>query len=361
MSQVCIKKADYTDLDIDSLLAPLGGMEHFVSQGDKVLLKINLLSAKEAARAVTTHPAMVSAVARVVRLAGGIPFIGDSPAGTFSHKALKKTYASSGITNIADREGITLNFNTRSRKMDFPQAQRLKTIPICDFIQEADKIIALPKLKTHSFQFMTLACKIMYGAVPGLFKATYHARFSSRLAFADILLDILTGIKPQLYIMDGIIGMQGQGPASGDPVRLGFALASTDPVAMDIAVCRILGIEPVGIPVLKRANIRKWWPDNIDYPLLKPNDVSYKGFVLPNTADHLITGKKLPQKRPVVTEKCVGCGECETICPKGAITLTGDNAQMKFAQVNYSKCIQCYCCHEVCPENAIVLSILKSA
>ena len=125
-------------------------------------------------------------------------------------------------------------------------------------------------------------------------------------------------------------------------------------------MCRILGIEPVGIPVLKRANIRKWWPDNIDYPLLKPDDVSYKGFVLPNTADHLITGKKLPQKCPVVTAKCVGCGECEAICPKGAITLTGDTIQMKIAQVNYSKCIRCYCCHEVCPENAIILNILKS-
>jgi len=359
LSQVCIQKADYKDLNIDSLLTPLGGMESFISRGDNVLLKINLLSAREPTRAVTTHPQVVRVVAQAVRQAGGVPYIADSPSGTFSQKALRRAYDISGITDIAEKEGITLNFNTRSRKMNFPQAQKLKTIPICDFIQEADKIIALPKLKTHSFQYMTLACKIMYGAIPGLTKAGYHARFPGRSAFADFLLDILTQVKPHLYIMDGILGMQGQGPASGDPVELGLLLASTDPIAMDMAVCHILGIEPVGIPVLKRANIRKWWPDTIDYPILKPDDVSFKGFILPNTADHLITGKKHPQKRPVITEKCVGCGECETICPKGAITLAGDTVQVMTAQVNHSKCIRCYCCHEVCPEDAILLSVLK--
>ena len=100
------------------------------------------------------------------------------------------------------------------------------------FIQEADRIIAFPKIKTHAFQFMTLACKIMYGAVPGLTKGAYHARFPSRTSFADMLLDLLTGIKPDLYIMDGIVAMEGQGPANGDPVHLGLVMAATDPVLL---------------------------------------------------------------------------------------------------------------------------------
>jgi len=157
-------------------------------------------------------------------------------------------------------------------------------------------------------------------------------------------------VKPQLVIMDGILGMQGQGPASGDPVRLGWVLASTDPVAMDITVCRIIGIEPIGIPVLKRAKIRHMWPERIDYPLLKPEDITITGFKLPNTADHLLTGKKPPSKSPIVTDKCNGCGDCEEICPKGAVTVDDE-----VANLNYSKCIRCFCCHEVCPENAIKL------
>ena len=218
----------------------------------------------------------------------------------------------------------------------------------------ADKVIALPKLKTHSFQYMTLACKIMYGAVPGLTKAKYHAQFPRRASFADMMLDILTIVKPQLYIMDGIVGMQGQGPGSGDPVKLDLVLASTDGVAMDISVCKILGIEPVGIPALKRAKVRGLWPEKVDYPILSPGEVAYKGFRLPNTADHLLTGKKPPQKSPVITDKCTACGACESICPKEAVRIKGE-----MAEVAYAKCIRCFCCHEICPEDAIELRSLK--
>lgn len=355
MTTVCIEKADYSDINIESLLAPLGGISQFVRKGDRVLLKINLLSAREPERAVTTHPELVRAVARAVIQAGGIPFIGDSPSGTFSQKALEKAYVQSGIADLAREESIRLNDDTTSIKMDFPESKRLRSASVCRFIQEADRIIALPKLKTHSFQYMTLACKIMYGIVPGLTKGAYHARFPTRTSFADMLLDLLTKIKPDLYIMDGIVAMEGQGPANGDPVRLGLVMASPDPVAMDIAICNILGIEPVGIPVLKRAKIRKWWPETLDYPLLTPEDVFRKGFRLPNTADHLITGKQPPSKSPVVTEQCVGCGDCETICPKNAIRVESDTAE-----VNYGDCIRCYCCHEVCPEDAIILASKKS-
>ena len=113
-----------------------------------------------------------------------------------------------------------------------------------------------------------------------------------------MMLDITTFIKPVLFIMDGIIGMQGQGPGSGDPVNLGWLLASTDPVAMDIAVCRLVGIEPVAIPALKRAKVRKLWPEKIEYPILFPDDIAYEGFKLPNTSDYLLTGKRRPVRAP---------------------------------------------------------------
>jgi uncharacterized protein (DUF362 family) len=354
MATVSIIKATYSDPEIETLLAPFGGMEQFVKKNEKVLLKVNLLSAKGPEKAVTTHPDFVRAVAKTVREAGGEPFIGDSPSGPFSKRNLNKAYRRSGLENLAGDEEIPLNFNTGVKKLDIPKGKRLQRSPICDYVLNADKVIALPKLKTHSFQYMTLACKIMYGVVPGLTKAKYHAQFPRRVSFADMMLDILTIVKPQLYIMDGIMGMQGQGPGSGDPVKMDLVLASTDCVAMDISVCKILGIEPVGIPALKRAKVRGLWPERIEYPIQGPEDVAYKGFRLPNTADHLLTGKKPPRKSPVITDKCTACGDCESICPKDAVKVQG-----QMAEVTYSKCIRCFCCHEVCPEDAIMLRSVK--
>ena len=354
MAKVSIIKATYSDPKIETLLAPLGGMAQFVTKNEKVLLKINLLSAKEPEKAVTTHPEFVRAVAKAVREAGGEPYIGDSPAGTFSKRNLKKAFERSGLENLAKEEKIPLNIDTGVKKLDVPNGKRLRRSPICNYALNADKVIALPKLKSHSFQYMTLACKIMYGIVPGLTKAKYHARFPSRLSFADVMLDVLTIVKPHLYIMDGITGMEGQGPGSGDPVKLDLVLASIDHVAMDIAVCKILGVEPVGIPVLKRAKIRGLWPESIDYPIRRPEDVAYKGFRLPNTADHLLTGKKPPKKSPVITGKCIACGDCERICPKHAVKVIGH-----MAEITYSKCIRCFCCHEVCPEDAIMLGSVE--
>ena len=351
---VSILKATYAEPGIERLLDPLGGMERFIEKGDRVLLKVNLLTAKEPEKAVTTHPEFVRAVARAVREAGGQAFIGDSPAGTFSKRNLRKVYQKSGLEKLSKEEDIPLNYDTGLQRLDIPGSKRLRNSPFCTYVLDADKVIALPKIKTHSFQYLTLACKIMFGAIPGLTKAKYHAQFPTRTAFADMLLDILHVAKPQLIIMDGILGMQGQGPNSGDPVRLDCVLASINPVAIDIAVCRMIGVEPVRIPVLKRAKIRNGWPERVEYPLLHPEDVEIPEFTLTNTAEQLLTGKKTPKKSPVVGKNCIGCGECEKICPKGAIKV-----REEVAGVDYSKCIRCFCCHEVCPEDAITLDVVR--
>jgi uncharacterized protein (DUF362 family) len=353
--QVMIKKTDYYNPQINALLMPLGGMERYIRKGDKVLLKINLLSARAPDEAVTTHPEFVRAVAREVKKAGGVPYIGDSPAGTFSEKILIKAYEKSGIMAMAKEEGIPLNFDTGSEKVIIPDGIRIKKIPICNYILRADKIIGVPKLKTHSLQYLTLACKNMYGAIPGLIKAKYHALFPGKMAFADMLLDIYSFINPNLFIMDAVLGLHGEGPAgNGDPIEIGLALASEDGIAMDIAVCNLIGIEPAVIPLLKRAKIRGMWPQSIEYPILTPHENRIDGFRMPGTSSHLVTGERRESKSPVITEKCIGCGECRKICPKKAINIVDETAS-----IDYSKCIRCYCCQEVCPANAIRLMNIK--
>ena len=168
MATVSLVRAAYTDFDLEALLAPLGGMSPFVRANEKVLLKVNLLSAKVPAKAVTTHPEFVRTVARAVKRAGGSPYIGDSPAGPFTKRVLDRAYRCSGLEKMAGEEAIVLKRETCTEKVEIPDARRFKRATICDFMLKADKVIGLPKLKTHSFQYLTLACKIMYGVVPGL-------------------------------------------------------------------------------------------------------------------------------------------------------------------------------------------------
>jgi uncharacterized protein (DUF362 family) len=351
---VSIQKSTYTDIDLESLLNPLGGIQKYIKNGEHVLLKTNLLTPSTPEKAIVTHPAVISAVARAVLKTGGIPYIGDSPSGQFTKRRLEKTYEKAGVKDLANNLGIELNYDTRTQKIIIPHGKKLKKTNLCNFVLNADKIIALPKIKTHSFMIMTLATKIMYGVIPGLTKAKYHSMFIRKTAFAEMLLDVLSIRKPDLIIMDGIVGMQGDGPSGGVPVNLEVLLASEDAVAMDLAVCDILDIEPIGIPTLRQAKIRKLWPQEISYPLLSPTDVKYTNFLLPSTADYLVTGRKKPNRSPILTAKCTACGQCEEICPKRAIKIINQKAQ-----VDYTKCILCYCCQETCPYDAIKLEVIK--
>ena len=352
--KVTIQKSTYETLEIDSLIKPLGGIKNFIEKGDRVLLKTNLLNASEPEKSVVTHPNFIKSVAKEILQIDAIPYIGDSPSGPFTKRRLEKVYSKSGLIDLSNEFGIELNYDTRSKKVDIPNGKRLRKTSICNYVIEADKIISLPKLKTHSLMIMTLAIKNMYGAIPGLIKARYHSKFIRKKAFAEMLLDILLITKPNLIIMDGIMAMEGDGPAGGKIVDLGLSLASDNPYAIDLAVCDILNIQPVGIPTLKEAKIRKLWPKKIEYPLLNPKDIKYNNFDLPSTADYILTGKKIPSKYPIPKENCTACGECVKICPKKIIKI-----DKNIAKIDYSKCIKCYCCHEICQYNAIKLENKK--
>ncbi len=347
---VSIQRASYESLGLEKLLQPLGGLGSFVKRGDHVLLKVNLLRASTPEQMVVTDPRLVKAVAEAVLKAGGTPFIADSPSGPFTKHALTRVYEKAGLLEVSRDLGIELNMNTDSEKISVPNGKRLSSMNLCSYVRKADVIISLPKIKTHSSTVMTLAVKNMFGTVAGLTKAKYHSLYIRRAAFADMLLDVLSMVPPQLNILDGVMGMQGEGPGTaGTPVKLGVVMASADAIAMDISVCRMLGLEPVSIPVLRAARLRGLWPAEISYPLSSPEDVAYHGFVLPRTAE-----KRAPTRSPRVTEACIGCGDCARICPRCAITMVDGRAS-----VDYTRCIRCYCCSEVCPQNAIALEDLK--
>jgi uncharacterized protein (DUF362 family) len=108
---------------------------------------------------------------------------------------------------------------------------------------EADAVNNLPKWKTHGFTLLTLGVKNLFGCVPGTKKALWHLKAGdNHTLFAQMLVDLCQAIRPSLTLLDGIVGMEGTGPGSGDPIPLGLILASKDPLSLDQIVCDLLGI-----------------------------------------------------------------------------------------------------------------------
>ncbi len=222
---------------MNSLLEPLGGIGAFVRPGERVLLKPNLLAAKAPEAAVTTHPAVVKAVAEMLRDAGCRVMIGDSP-------------GIGGFRKVADKSGISqAALESGAELVDFDETIEVKgegtfrRIAIARAYWEADKIINLPKLKTHEMMTMTCAVKNLFGAVVGAEKPAWHLKAgTSREQFARLLLEIYLLKMPVLNIVDGIVAMEGNGPGSGDPVRLGALIAGVNPVAVDVVAGRLAGI-----------------------------------------------------------------------------------------------------------------------
>jgi uncharacterized protein (DUF362 family)/NAD-dependent dihydropyrimidine dehydrogenase PreA subunit len=362
-----VKCASYDESEVEASVSKalnlVGGIDKYVKKGDRVLLKINLLSASAPEKAITTHPSVVKAMVKQVQSAGGIPVIGDSPGGPFNRKMLETAYQKSGMKAVADETGALLNYNTGSKKVSNPQGRLVKKLDILKLLDEVDVVITMPKLKTHTFTKFTGATKILFGLVPGLTKPAYHLKFSDIDLFSDMLLDILVYVKPSLSVMDGVVGIEGDGPgAQGEAKKVRVILASNDSVALDVVATTIIGMKPKDVPILRRAVERGMTSgdvSDIEVAGEKIDDVkvSYRhpsgSEGLMNTVISNKIIRRLLLKAvipyPVANENCIRCGICKQNCPAGAITIT-DKARM-----NLSKCIRCYCCHELCPHKAVTL------
>jgi uncharacterized protein (DUF362 family)/NAD-dependent dihydropyrimidine dehydrogenase PreA subunit len=355
----------------------LGGIRTFVKVRQRVCLKVNLLQAAKPEQAITTHPAVIEAMVRLVKEAGATPFIADSPGSgiPYTEEGLRQVYQTTGMLDLVKRAGVELNWDTSAVKVSFPEGKMIKLIDIIKPVIDADAIISLPKLKTHMLTTFTGATKNLFGVVPGLSKPGYHAKLADTGKFAEMLLDIIAFVKPVLNVMDAIIGMEGNGPGShGKPRQIGLLLVSSDTVAIDAVACQIIGIDPMRILMLKEAADRGWWngsSQSIEVLGEKIEDVKISNFLMPKNSFPIIGDKPkestliqkivskyfLPFEKSALTprpvpqrDRCTACGECVQACPQGAITIKND-----LVIVDDSKCIRCYCCHENCPEAAIEL------
>jgi len=335
---------------VEKAFGLLGGMGDFVKKAEKVLVKPNMLSARPAEDGVCTHLEVIRAAVRLVKACGAIPFIGDNPGGSMSPK---QAYEGSGLAALAREEGAEL--------LEPKDIKVVKNIPFASYIFECDKIISLPKMKTHSLMGLTGAVKNMFGAVAGLHKSELHKRFPGPEEFAKVLVDAFEVAKPHLVLLDGIISMDRDGPASGRLKDTDILIAGEDSVAIDAVFSVLIGMEPLDLLTTKEAYKRQLGEADMKNIQILGEDLrecAIKDFKLPGKSGLIgflgVFAKpvaKLVRFGPVIVEKmCKKCKLCAETCPVSAISI-----EEKRSLINSDICIRCMCCHEVCPYRAIVL------
>jgi ferredoxin len=179
--------------------------------------------------------------------------------------------------------------------------------------------------------------------------------------FSNALIDICEFIKPVLHIMDGIIGMEGAGPSSGSPRKVGAVIASENPHDLDKIACEIIGLKVQEVPTLRKAYERDLITDNTEDvkifgdslerlktpDFVKASSTSGNYRRIPKPVRRFLI-EKLKSKPVFRHDDCIGCGDCEENCPPKAIEMV-----KRKPSVDYVKCISCFCCQELCPAKAI--------
>ncbi len=338
------------------------GINEDTFRGRRVALKPNLVAAKSPDAAATTHPAVVEAVYRNVMRLGAVDVIlAESPGGPYSAATLSHIYRATGMRELSDRCGLKLNLDTSFRRMNFASGKKLREFDVITPIADADIIIDICKLKTHSLTGLSCAVKNLFGVIPGTVKFEMHAAFSRIEDFSEMLVDLNLTLAAEheiICVCDGIVSMEGNGPTNGNPVNTGWILSSRSTFALDIVAERLcgmdgetlylnIGAERLGIP--RSGGVA----DIAPAPLKRPD--SKAGGFLRHLPDYF--GGSLArffEPRPKISVRCVGCGKCVGYCPEGAIRLkTKKGKGARAAVIDRSRCIRCYCCQELCPSGAV--------
>jgi uncharacterized protein (DUF362 family)/Pyruvate/2-oxoacid:ferredoxin oxidoreductase delta subunit len=342
-------------------LERLAGPAAFIRPGSRVFVKINHLSSSAPPeKAVVTHPLFVREVLRLFLDCGARLTVGDdidtSQGDGFSKSGIRRVCAELGARLVSLRETgfspVTLEDSISEK------------IYLAREVLEADFVLNLPKLKTHSFTVFTGAVKNMFGVIPHGLRLDFHRRFIRSDIFSRALVDVFAAARPGLTVMDAVVAMEGEGPSSGAPKKTGLILAGADGVAVDAVAGLIVGLSPSAVVTTSDAHRRGLGvgdPQLIEIVGEELTAVAVKGFRHSAAAVALFRGwlpawiyayvsGQLQLTPQVMAPRCRACGECLKICPARTIRLVQDQVR-----VDEASCIHCLCCHEVCPHQALRL------
>lgn len=339
------------------------GLLDFVTSGMKIGIKVNLVGNFGPDKAATTHPLLVKKLCELLIERGAIVTIGDSPGGLFTESILKSIYKGTGFL-ICEEVGAKLNYDVSTSQLKV-EKQVVKTLDVSNWLLEQDTLINFAKLKSHGMMALSASVKNMFGIVPGVLKPEYHYRYPNHDDFANMLIDINEVFDCKLNLIDGIIGMEGNGPTQGEPRYIGAILASRKPYPLDVVACKIIDLDIDNVYTVSES-IKRGLTANYDEIILnKPiDDIIIKDYknILPGKSMEFsekfkgpfgkiinpIIAKVLTVKPKVKKKECIGCKKCANICPVNAIEMI-----KKKPVINRDKCIRCFCCQEFCPVGAM--------
>lgn len=351
------------------VIAQVGGMASVIKEAKIAVLKPNFVAGRSAETGSTTSFALLKAVAEEVRACGAEPVLYETPGTEFDREA---TYTILGVEKFCADNGIRIvRIDPEGGAQDWIElrpagTKRLHRFRIPRFMQEAC-LINLPVLKTHVVSAMTLSMKNPMGMLPRPDRRSMHT-----FGIDQSIVDMNRGIKPDLIIVDGSVGQDGEGPLYGDKADLQVLVAGRNSLAVDLVCCQLVGIKPRYIPHLKLALEQfgkpSWTQVGEDVGVIKqfrlPVQKSLYRFVfwlmypldypyswLAERGRHLCTdlyGTGLVGTRPQINEAdCTRCGACVEACP------LPDVINLQTLKVNYKTCQRCLLCYEACPEKAI--------
>lgn len=365
---------DYSEENVSKAIQDginlLGGIALFFKEEEKILIKPNLLSKSIPEKAVTTHPAVFGAVGKYLKDNGYKNlYYGDSPGNPIG--GVTRVAAGCGLKEPAEKLNILPADFSAGKNVSYEKGITEQYFIISNGILECDAIVNVCKMKTHQLERITGAAKNMFGAVYGVNKGAFHAKYTDADSFARMIADLNNFIRPRLHIMDGVLAMEGNGPQSGTPIEMNLILMSQDPIALDAVFCHLIDLRPELVPTNRYGQdygVGTMKSEEIEVLTIqgsitaeeaaekygnKKYDV-YRGTDKKTQIKLLQPLQPLLQKRPyIIKEKCVKCGICINSCPLEKKALKFKS----YPQYNYKLCIRCYCCQEMCPQKAIDVKV----
>lgn len=256
-AQTLVVKVAHYQLDIaDAITRGIRGLGITPSElkGKRILLKPNLVETASGAPHINTNPLVLrGAIEAFLRLGAATVVVAEGPG---HRRDTLAVYEESGLADVLTEDRIRFHDLNYITGYELPNAGRqslMRSLTFPGLFKEVDWIVSVAKMKTHHWAGATLSMKNLFGVMPGIYYG-WPKNVLHDAGIENSILDINATLKPHFAIVDGIVGMEGDGPILGDPKKVGVLVMGRNLAAVDATCCRIMGIDPYKVSYLERAD-----------------------------------------------------------------------------------------------------------